>query len=101
MAKPRIELSQKLHEIAGENVYFQPPASKKISYPCIVYRLTNFDETHANNDTYKLMDEYNITYITRDPDDVNIRKILRLPYCALINAQSIDNLHNYNYRLFF
>lgn len=100
MARPRSELSAILHGIC-ENVYFQPPASKKIVYPCIVYKLNNLNETHADNGTYRMMDEYNITYITRDPDDANIREIGKLQYCAMTNAQSSDNLHNYNYRLYF
>ena len=100
MAKPRSDLSKILHEFC-DNVYFQPPADKKMSYPCIVYKLENLNVRRANNGVYTLMDQYSITYITRDPDDENIRKIALLPYCAMTNNQSINNLHHSNYRLFY
>jgi len=100
MARPRSELSAILHELC-DHVYFQPPANKQIIYPCIVYKLENFDVTFADNDAYRDMDEYSITYITRDPDDENIRKIPKLRYCSMTGTSTSDNLRNYYYRLYF
>ena len=100
MARSRNELSAILHEIC-DNVYFQPPANKKITYPCIIYKLDKVDVTFADNGVYKLMDEYSITYITRDPDDENIRKIVMLRYCTMSNTSCSDNLRNYYYKLYF
>lgn len=100
MARPRSELSAKLHEICNE-VHFQPPANKKISYPCIIYNLNRINVTFADNGSYRMMNEYSITYITRDPDDANINKFLTLPYCSFDRAYPSDNLHHYSYRIYF
>lgn len=100
MAKPRSELSAILHSFC-KNVYFQPPADKKLTYPCIIYSLDTLDVGRADNGVYRLNDEYSITYVTRDPDDENIRKLARLPMCTMTNASSQNNLHNNHYRLYF
>ena len=96
----RLRLSGMLHDICGSNVYFQPPSNKKLEYPCIVYNLSNLNVVFADNGTYRMMDEYSITYITRDPDDVNIRRIATLPYCSLTRTAPSDNLHHSYYRIF-
>lgn len=100
MARPRSELSDILHTICS-NVYFQPPASKKMTYPCIVYNLDNKDVIFADNNRYIIMDQYSVTYITRDPDDENVNNILALRYCNLTRSYPSDNLHHYSYRLYF
>lgn len=100
MAKSRAELSEILHGFCN-NVYFQPPADKKLSYPCIIYKLNNLDVTFADNGAYRMMDEYSITYVTLDPDDVNIRQIAMLPYCRLTQTASPNNLHHSYYRLYY
>lgn len=100
MAKPRSELSAILHSIC-EHVYFQPPASKQLVFPCIIYSLENLDIDHADNEVYRLNDAYSITYATRDPNDENIHIIARLPLCSMTRVASVDNLHNYYYRLYF
>jgi hypothetical protein len=99
MARPRSELSEALHSICP-NVHFQPPASKKLTYPCIIYQLDGKDVMFANNGHYRLMDQYSIMYITRDPDDANINGILSLQYCSLTRTFSSDNLHHYAYRIY-
>ena len=100
MARPRSELNDILENYCQE-VYFQPPASKKLSYPCIIYKLDRLNVVHADNVSYRVMDEYSVTYITRDPDDPNIRAIALLPYCELTRAYPSDNLHHNSYRLYF
>ena len=46
----RLELQTKLEELMdSRNVYFQPPTSTTISYPCIVYNIGNGDAKRANN----------------------------------------------------
>lgn len=100
MGKPRSELSKILHSYC-DNVYFQPSADKKLTYPCIIYNLENVDIVFADNGSYRIMDEYSITYITRDPDDSNIRDLLSIRYCSLSRSYPSDNLHHYAYRLYF
>lgn len=100
MARPRSELSAILHGLC-DHVYFQPPTGKMLEYPCIIYNLDGMDVRHADNGPYQLYDEYSITYITRDPDDANIRSIALLPLCRMSNTSSINNLHHSYYKLYF
>lgn len=99
MARPRSELSEKLHALCN-NVYFQPPTGKMLTYPCIVYSLDTFDVIRADNGPYRTYDKYSITYMTRDPDDEVIRGIALLPLCIMTRSSNNDNLHHYYYRLY-
>lgn len=99
MAKPRSELSGILHGYC-DNVYFQPPADKKLTYPCIIYSLDSVDVVFADNGHYRIMDKYSITYITRDPDDAMIKQLLSIRYCSFNRAYPADNLHHYSYTVF-
>ena len=63
----RPELSQQLHELC-ENVYFQPPESKKLVYPCIVYSFVGVDVSRADNAPYVIRREYTVQYITTNPE---------------------------------
>lgn len=100
MARPRSELSAKLHEFCG-NVYFQPPANKSLSFPCIVYSLSRVGVVFADNGPYRTYDEYSVTYITRDPDDVTIHELALLSMCRMTNTGKNDNLHHYYYQLYY
>ena len=58
----REELSKKLHDIIGnDNVYFQPPASVRIKYPCCIYELGRGATTRANNSIYNYVNSYQLT----------------------------------------
>ena len=100
MAKSRTDLSQILHTFCN-NVYFQPPANKKLDFPCIIYKLDNLNVVFADNGAYRIMDEYHVTYVTRDPDDENIRKIATLPLCKMTGTASPENLHHSYYTLYY
>ena len=66
----RIELQEKLEALLGNrHVYFQPPESLKLVYPCIIYRRDTGNTRYANDMPYNFNNRYSITYITKDPDD--------------------------------
>ena len=51
--RSRLDLHEKLVEILGSrNVYFQPPATVKMQYPCIIYKRNVMDAAYANNSKY-------------------------------------------------
>lgn len=70
----RLELHEELCGVLGDinRVYFQPPASMYMEYPCIRYRKTGRQMVKANNGIYRMLDRYEITIITDDPDDDSI-----------------------------
>ena len=50
----RLKLHNILVEILGSgNVYFQPPESITLKYPCIIYGRVGIDAVHADNKLYK------------------------------------------------
>ena len=100
MARPRTELSAILNALC-DNVYFQPPTGTKIKYPCIIYDLENFDVRHADNAKYTLYDRYQITYITRDPDDNVKYQIEQMQMCSSEHFFISDNLYHYPFTLYF
>ena len=77
----RIDLQHKLEEILGnKNVYFQPPANFRMSYPCIRYKLNKKDIKKADNKAYLKANCYTVTLIHNDPDNQVQDDILDLPY---------------------
>ena len=87
--------------IGSENVYFQPPENLQIQYPCIVYSLSDHYIRHADNSTYHRRREYDMKYITRDPDDEKIEAIADLPYCRMSKPYTAENLHHYPYTIYY
>lgn len=65
----RVELQSKFEEILGSrNVYFQPPETKKMEYPCIIYFKTSVPARYADDLIYKYKQGYTVTVVDKDPD---------------------------------
>lgn len=98
----RTDLHRKLEEILGSRyVYFQPPESVKLHYPCIIYELRAMSTRNADNDIYKMADSYLITLITSDPDMALRKNLLRnLSYIRFDRSFRSDNLYHYTYILY-
>ena len=60
MPKFRTELQAKLNDIC-KYVYYQPPESIKMVYPCIVYELDSAYDYWANDKLYTTNYRYSIT----------------------------------------
>lgn len=70
----RIDLHNILVECMEEcglhpNVYYQPPESVKMKYPCIVYTRQDIEYLYSDNRVYKGFPIYQITLISKDPDN--------------------------------
>lgn len=95
MARPRTKLQEILEETIGNgNVYFQPPETLKMKYPCIRYVRAHISPTFADDLSYIERDEYELTLIYKDPDSDLPRKLARLPLCRHDRAFESDNLHH-------
>lgn len=103
MAKSRLQLSEILNKIMGvtKRVYFQPPPTVKMSYPCIIYKLDDIDTTFADNNPYSLMKKYVVMAVTTDPDSDLPMKIAQLPMCTINRIYAADNLYHYVFDLYF
>jgi hypothetical protein len=99
---PRLELQALLVEILGtKNVYFQPPPSLTMQYPCIVYKRDDIDTKHADNSPYQQTKRYQVTVIAKDPDDDLHEKVARLPMCSYDRFYTAENLNHDVFNLFF
>lgn len=98
----RAELHTVLCDILGStNVYFQPPPTVKMKYPCIVYGRSNDDTTFADNYPYRHVRRYWITVIDPNPDTVIPDKVAMLQLCLSDRIYTADNLNHYRYNLYF
>lgn len=92
----RLNLQATLKTVIGNNnVYFQPPESISLKYPCIIYSLSDVQSTKANDKKYKFARNYQITLICKDPDNSYIDAILALPYTDMDRTFTADNLYHY------
>lgn len=74
----RLKFQEELEALDVGQVYYQPPASVRMTFPCIVYENEGFDSKSANNRNYIITNRYSVTYISKDPEtELVIRKILR------------------------
>ena len=98
----RLELQTLLVTLLGsKNVYFQPPPSVKLKYPCIIYERDSRDTEFANNKPYKHKKRYQITVVDLNPDSDIHEKVAALPLCSYSRFYTADNLNHDVYNLFF
>lgn len=91
----RLELQTKLEELLGsEYVYYQPPATVKMSYTAIRFSKKDIEKDYANNKAYRLLTSYEVIVISPMPDDPVIAKILELPHTSFDRHYKADNLNH-------
>lgn len=104
----RLQLHNELIDVLGtaeeieSRVYFQPPASVRMKYPCIRYSRTGVDQTHANNKSYIATNQYEVVVIDLDPDsDIPDKVLARFPRCRLDRTYTADNLNHTVFTLYY
>lgn len=98
----RLELQVLLVSLLGSNnVYFQPPASIQMKYPCIVYKIDRLNTTYANNEPYNHTTRYQVTVIDRNPDSPIRDRVGALPMSSHERNFAVDQLNHDVYTLFF
>lgn len=107
MGKRRIDLHQKfraLKDASGKpiHVYYEPPESIKLEYPCIIYSKGRGETVFGNDMPYVFTNAYDVLYVTTDPDDP-------LPDQIALSFQMIthkrhyvyENLHHDSYTIYY
>ncbi len=100
----RLQLHNILITVLGSNnVYFQPPSTVNMNYPCIVYRRgeINFKTKYAADELYSHRKAYIVTVIDPDPDSEIPDKVLKLPYCGFARHFTADNLNHDVFTLYY
>lgn len=83
------------------NVYFQPPSTKEIKYPCIIYSRINIKVDTANNNPYIMRKQYRLMVIDTDPDSPIPDNVALLPRCNFVNHYTKDNLNHDIYDIYY
>lgn len=77
----------------SKNVYFEPPSSIQLKYPCIIYGVDDVYMNSADNITYRKVRRYQLTVIDKNPDtDLSDKIIDDLPGCSFERRFKSDNL---------
>lgn len=95
MISKRLELHEQLEKILGsENVYFQPPPTVKMDYPCIVYKRNNLNQIRADDGFYNGTMGYQVTIIDPNPDSEIPLRMIEIPLCRFDRHYTADNLNH-------
>lgn len=97
--RSRKQLDARLREICP-NVYFQPPRSYKLKYPCIVFNYNSGDTQFASNFPYIIKRRYQIVAIYKDPDNVIPKEISKIQGCTFDRDYDSDNLYHTSFNIY-
>ena len=99
----RLSLHEKLVELIGnDNVYFQPPASVKMSYPCVVYNVGVGNAKYASDSLYSYTHRYDVTFIYKKPNiDIIEQVLITLPRSSVSRTYCVENLNHYVFSVYY
>lgn len=104
MIDQRLQLHELLCNIEGvKKVYYQPPSSEKLWYPCIIYKCDSFDTMYANNKRYLAFPRYTLTLIDYDVESELVERVLSLSdgcHVSLDQTYSSDGLFHWAFTLY-
>lgn len=92
----RYELQEEFEKLDRvTTVKFQPSASIKLTYPCILYSLRRLYTRMADDMPYIGKDEYTVTVVDRDPDSQIAKEIIKkFRYASFDRRYVADNLYH-------
>lgn len=99
----RSELHKKLERLMGSsNVYFQPPASVQLSYPCVIYTLGTGDMKRADDSVYMYTYSYEVIFIYKRPNIDIVEQVLKtFSMSSIYRVYVSDNLNHYAFRIYY
>ena len=99
----RLELQDELETLLGsENVYFQPPESLRMSYPCIRYELSGAMPFRASNQAYAVHKAYTVYHIYKNPDGDLVNTFLTtFQMCDFDRHYTADGLNHDVYTIYY
>lgn len=98
----RLELQALLEELLGSsNVYFQPPNTFQMEYPCIVYQRDNARTEFADNKPYTFTNRYMVTVMDRNPDSLIPARVAAVPQCEFNRFYIAEGINHDAFTLYF
>ena len=102
MVQNRIDLHNILTAIPNvAAVYYQPPINTKLVFPCIIYKRDGSYTDNANNNKYIFKKKYQITVVTRTPDETIADRVETLRYSSFDRHYVSDGLNHYIFTIYF
>ena len=97
----RLELHSELLTLCP-NVYFQPPTSITMKYPCIVYNMTDKIRIYGSDVIHIKKQGYRLTVIDKNPDsDIANLAEEKFQYCGVDQYYTVDNLNHIVLSLYY
>lgn len=99
----RLQLQKDLVNLLGsKNVYYDPPETIKLQYPCFIYQSDIPYDVKANNRSYMYVKRYSVTYIDTNPDNDMTKRILTtFGHASAGNPYTSDGLHHYPFDIYY
>ena len=107
MAGSRLDLHDIFIDILGtkgqtvSRVYFQPPSTIQMEYPCIIYKRSNRRNFFSSDRIYLGMKQYLVTVVDKNPDSLIPDKVMDLLYCSFSTHFAVDGLNHDVYTLYY
>lgn len=69
MMARRTKLIREIKQVIdSSNVYFQPPESLKLNFPCVICSYDNVESAYADNLSYQRFKHYRLLVVDKNPD---------------------------------
>lgn len=92
---------QTLLEQLTTNVFYQPPSSTHLTYPCILYKLDDIVTFNANNRQYFQTRKYAITVIDKNPDSALADLLSKWSTIQFVQSYISNGLNHFVFLLTF
>jgi len=98
----RLALQTLLESISGvSKVYFQPPASVTLLYPCIIFSRNDINIKHADNSPYAHKIGYSIMVIDRSPNSLIPNAVAAIPTANFDRSYMAEGLYHDIFTIYF
>lgn len=94
-------LEDKIGTAYADNVYYQPPATVKMSYPAIRYERSDIRNVSADDSVYKQTHHYTITVIDKNPESAIVERVSLIPKIKYVRHYAADNLNHDVFELYY
>jgi hypothetical protein len=96
----RVQL-QTLLETFVDNVFFQPPESLKLTYPCIIYSRSTDVKRFASNNPYNRVLGYTVIVLDANPDSEIPAMVADLPMSDFNRSYRKNNINHDVFTVYF
>ena len=100
--RSRLTLHEELVNILGSRyVYFQPPESIKLKYPCIIYERYDISNTFADDDVYLDPRQYRVTIVDPDPDSEIVNRMAKFKTSRFLSHRVYNELNHDTFNIYY